>query len=175
MSAAESARHGTVHEQESKGEGHAQTSRARTRDSVTDTSAQIIDITRRSRARVAERWGKPIEEPPATQHVASDGSGQKALTSVLQAGLNNLHVVRDPSPSLAAYWHDHVEGGRRLYESSGLPITVAYWTAGIPGLAVIAICKAAETAVGRPGRTAATTIVLLLVWGALTLAGHNPI
>jgi hypothetical protein len=144
--------------------------RGRAGDSLTEPGATIIDLTKRSQARIAERWGKPIVEP------APDPSYDPELPPArLADALNQLHLYRDPSPSLKAIRLDLAEGGAHAYEDSGWVLAAFYWAAGVPGYAICWVAEIIKTTASRPGRIYATLAVALLLWGALAIAGLNPI
>lgn len=159
----------TVHEQDTDSGGDAQAWRARTRGSVPSPGATIIDLTQRHRARVAERWGKPIEEPPPDVPTDPDAAPQFADV------LNQLHLYRGPSPSPRAILHDLRQGGARAYEEGGLAVAVAYWAAGAPGYVLVWVCEIGKITCARPGRIYAALFVASLLWVALALAGLNPV
>lgn len=169
MAESESANQSAVHEQEGAEEGHAQAWRARTRDSVPSPSATIIDLTQRHRARVAERWGKPIEEPPPDAPADPDAPPRFADV------LNQMHLYRGPSPSPRAILHDLRQGGARAFEDGGLAVAVFYWAAGVPGYALVWLAETVKITCARPGRMYAALLIGLLLWGALALAGINPV
>jgi hypothetical protein len=170
VSEPKSARQSTVHEQGEEEAAHARAWRAHTRGSLPEAPSNVVDITERSRARIAERWGKPIEEPPTDASFDPENEPSR-----LQDVANQMHFWRDPSPSLRAVWHDLTDGGRKVYDDGGFALTAGYWLLGIPGFGLVAVAKVVETIGARPGRMAGFMLIALLVWGALLKAGINPI
>lgn len=162
-----------LYDQEADETGHAQAWRAHTRDIVPDDDSNVIDMTQRSRARIEsqlpERWGKPIEEPPPAASKDPDAPARN-----LRDGLSSLPSWKGPSPSLRAIWHDMCEGSARTYETSGLPMTLAYWVFGAPGFVICCISETTKIANARSGRTFGWVVIVLILWGALAVAGLNP-
>jgi hypothetical protein len=170
VTAPESADQSAMHVQTGPEERHAQTWRAHTRDSVHDDRSNVIDLTERSRQRIAERWGKKIEEPPQDASTDPDNEPPKAKDA-----LNQMHLWRDPSPSLRAVWNDLQDGGGAARDDGGLLLAAGYWVLGIPGFGLVVIAKVTETVGARPGRVFGALIVALLTFGALLIAGINPL
>lgn len=167
MSAHQSAPQSALHNLHPEDEGHAQVSRARTRDSVPDGGAKVVDLTVRNRARIAatQRWGKPIEEPPPPARQDDDDRAWKP-----KAALNQLHLWRDPTPSLRAVWHDLKAGGREAYANGGWLLAAGYWALGAPGFPIVVLAKLVEITFARPGRELGFIVVVLLLAVALLIA-----
>lgn len=168
MTEPESARESTVHNQDEDSGAHARPWRAHTRDTVPNPGATVIDITQRSRERIGERWGKPIEEPPPDPPVDDDTRPR------LRDALVHLRTFK-ASPSVRAIWADMVDGGARAYETGGVPAAAIYWAFGGPGIALVVAAELLKFVAARPGREAAALFIVLLVWLALVVAGLNPI
>lgn len=159
-----------VHEQPDVEASHAQAWRAHTRGTLPDELATVIDLTQRSRARIGERWGKPIEEPPDdTPTDDPDDAGPRWRDL-----LAHVRVFR-ASPSLRAIAADLKEGGTRAYQTGGVPAAGLYWVFGVPGFALCVFGEKCKFIGARPGRHAAAWLIALLAWGALIIAGLNPL
>lgn len=159
--------HGSApHEQPPTGEPNARASRARTQDSVPDKTVSYVDFTQRARAKVSERLGKPISEPPPA---AADEAGNP-----WKDGLKALPQWSEPSPSLRAIWHDLIDGGDRAFEESGLPMAAAYYAIGVPGFVIVCLAETVKLSAARPGRAIVSCLVILLFWSALVVGGVNP-
>lgn len=170
MAAAESAHKSAVHVEDDVPDAYVRASPGPARDTLPDSGRSATDLTERSRRLIAERWGKVIAEPEP-QPAADVGDSQIRLADAL----NQLHLYRDPTPSLKAVWLDLVEGGAQVHEDHGLMLAGLYWAAGLPGYAIVAACKVTETVCGRPGRMYGALVVALVAWAALAVAGLNPI
>lgn len=169
MSEPQSAPQSAVHSLPGPEERHAQTRHARTRDSVTDGTAKVVDLTERSRARFSRRWGKPIEEPPASKKP----SAAAPVSIKAQDALNHLHVWRDPTPSLRAVWADLKDGSSHAFADGGIFLAVPYWALGLIAFPIVVAAKHIEIVFARPGRTAGLIVLALLIGGALLIAKLN--
>jgi hypothetical protein len=170
VSESEGALDDALYEQDADAAPYVRAWRERAGDSLTDPGATIIDITKRNQKRVSERWGKPIVEPEPDASFDPDNPPAR-----LADALNQLHLYRNPSPSLKAIWLDLKEGGANAYEDGGFLLWVPYWAAGIPGYVVAWVAEILKTNASRPGRIYGTVFVALLLWIALAIAGHNPV
>lgn len=148
---------------------YVQAWRGRAGDSLTEPGATIIDITKRHQERIAGRWGKPITEPAPNTSFDPDSPPAQ-----LADALNHLHFWRDPTASLRAVWADMREGASEVAED-GPWLLVLYWPLASVGGVLVVGGKLIETIGARPGRLGAAFVIALLVWGALVIAGINPI
>lgn len=169
MSEPEGALEGALHEHDADPEPHVRAWRGRAGDSLTEPGATIIDITLRNRDRIAERWGKPIVEP------LPDPPAEPGDTTIRLRDALNAVPSWSSSPSLQAIWFDLAEGGRKVHEDSGLVLAAGYWAVGIPGYLIAAVCEQGKLTASRPGRACAAAVIVLLLWGALAVAGLNPV
>jgi hypothetical protein len=158
-----------VHEHDADPEPYVRASRGRAGDSLTEPGATIIDLTKRSQARIAERWGKPIVEPEPDASYDPENPPARLVDAA-----NHLHFYRDPSPSMKAVLADMAEGAEKLGEVAPW-LLVFYWPLAAVGAVIVFGGKHAQEIGARPGRLGAAGVIALLLLGALAIAGINPI
>jgi hypothetical protein len=169
----ESAPQSALHNPTGEKGPHAQAWRAHTRGSVPESPATVVDLTERSRERIMERLGKPIEEPPPDPD-QGEWKDPRTGRELLADSTRYLHFVSDPVPSFRAVRADYLDGLGNAREDGPLSVA-AYRVFGLSGQACGLLLRFLIVHTDRAGRFAGLLVVALIVWVALCVADLNPL
>lgn len=126
--------------------------------------ASVTDLTDRSRRQVAERWGKPIEEPSADVEVGPEKTR-------FRDGFKAFHLWADARPSQRSIAHDYRQGLERTRDEWGLLGVVLYRLFGWPQRGACWLLDVLRAPCERTGRFAGLVLILILFAIALAIAG----
>lgn len=126
--------------------------------------ASVTNLTDRSRRQVAERWGKPIEEPAADVEVGPEKTR-------FRDGFKAFHLWSDARSSQRSIAHDYRQGLERTRDEWGLLGVVLYRMFGWPARGACWLLDVLRTSCERPGRFAGLLAVLAVFVIALAIAG----
>lgn len=140
---------------------------AHAKHSVSDASSDVLSLTERNRLRIAERWGKPIEEP--ADEPLPDDVDEAAWRVVLHGLTVHLHIYRDPIPSIRAVRADYKTGIEGAQQQSASAVAV-YRLFGLAGQAWGSTFRFLAVQGDRPGRFAGFLFIVVLLAGSLAWA-----
>jgi hypothetical protein len=137
---------------------------AHAKGSVPDASSDALKLTERNRQRIAERWGKPIEEP--ADEPVFDDVDEAAWRVLLRGFTIHLHLIRDPLPSMRAVRADYRTGLEDAQQQSATA-SALYRAFGLPGQALSLVLRFLVVCCDRPGRFAGLLFITALLTGSL--------
>jgi hypothetical protein len=123
-----------------------------------------LTLTERNRRRIAERWGKPIEEP--ADEPLSDDVDENAWRVLLRGLTVHLHLIRDPLPSMRAVRTDYRSGLEDAQQQSASAAAL-YRAFGLPGQGLSLLLRFLIVCCDRPGRFAGLLFITALLTGSL--------
>jgi hypothetical protein len=135
--------------------------------SVSDSPSDALSLTERNRQRIAERWGKPIEEPAGEPLL--DDVDENAWRVLLRGFTVHFHIYRDPIPSIRAVRADYKNGLEDVRQQSASAVAV-YRLFGLPGQAWATTFRFLAVQGDRPGRFAGFLFIVVLLAGSLAWA-----
>lgn len=167
MTGSESAARPAMHDESAVEGSHVQAWRARTRDSVASADTDPLTLTERNQQRIAERWGKRIEEP--ADDTPDEDAETFGLRQLLRGLTVHLHVYRDPIPSMRAVRADYKTGLEDAKQQSASAV-ILYRAFGLPGQAWAMSLRFLAVQGDRPGRFAGFLTIVVLFTGSLAWA-----
>lgn len=135
-----------------------------TRAHARPSLASVTSLTERGRRGVAERWGKPVEEPAADVEVGPEKTR-------FRDGFKAFRLWTDARPSQRSIAHDYKEGLERTRDEWGLLGVVLYRMFGWPQRGVCWLLDVLRAPCERTGRFAGFVVILIGFAIALRIAG----